>query len=376
MNDHSDQNPLRMLQHEGQSVWIDFIRRSLVESGELEQLVEEDGVSGLTSNPKIFMKAIAESDEYDRQIEELIADDPEIATSDLYEALAVADVQAAADVLRPVYDRTEGADGFVSLEVSPALAYETSASRDEARRLWAAVDRPNVLIKLPATEQGIPAIEDLLAEGINVNITLMFSLQHYEAVSQAYLRAMARSRNPQHTASVASFFISRITRAVDDALDEVGSDDAMALKGQIAIANAKATYRRFQRRFASDEFESLQAKGAQVQRVLWASTSTKNPKYSDVLYVEELIGPETISTMPPQTLQAFRDHGTVRGATVLEGFETAGAQLTQLQEIGVDLGEITQRLQEEGVKKFRDPFEKLLAALEDKRRQIQHASSA
>ncbi len=362
-----DMNPLVQLQEEGQSVWLDYIRRSLIESGELKQMVEEDGLRGLTSNPQIFMKAIAGSDEYDRQIEELVSSNPRIQTSELYEALAVTDIRAAADVLRPVFDQTEGADGFVSLEVSPDLAYDTSGTIDEARRLWAAVDRPNLMIKVPATKEGIPAIESLLAEGININITLMFSIRHYEAVAQAYLRALETVEKPRHISSVASFFVSRITKAVDQALDELGTEEAEALKGKIAIAVAKATYQRFRDIFHGEPFHVWREAGGRVQRVLFGSTSTKNPDYSDVLYVEELIGPETVNTMPPATLHAFRDHGEVRGATLLEDVDEARSQLDKLAELGIDLDQITEQLQRDGVKKFKDPFDELFEALEEKR---------
>ncbi len=364
-------NAVQQLEREGQSVWLDYIRRSLLRSGELKRMVEEGGLRGVTSNPKIFMKAITGSDEYDQQLKDLIARHPQITAERLYEAIAISDIQQAADVLRPVYDRSEGGDGFVSLEVSPRLAYDTSGTVAEAVRLWNAVDRPNLLIKVPATAEGIPAIELLLAQGINVNITLMFSLSHYEAVAQAYLRALKQLEHPGNVASVASFFISRITRAVDRALDEHDSERARALKGKIAIANAKETYRRFRELFDGAEFTELKRKGARIQRVLWASTSTKNPDYSDVLYVEELVGPDTVNTMPPATLTAFRDHGRVRGATIVQGLEEARAQLRELAELGIRLDDITEKLQEEGVTKFREPFEKLLETLEEKRRNIE-----
>ncbi len=361
-------NPLLQLQQQGQSVWLDFIRRSLIESGRLEQMVEEDGLRGLTSNPQIFMKAITGGEEYHRQIRELVSSSPELPIKELYEAIVLADIRAAADVLRPVFDRTEGADGFVSLEVSPDLAYDTSGTIDEARRLWKSVDRPNLMIKVPATNEGIPAIESLLAEGININITLMFSIHHYEAVAQAYLRSLDQRDDPRHTSSVASFFVSRITAAVDQALDAVGAEEAKALKGKIAVANAKVTYQRFREIFHSEAFQERKRAGARVQRVLWGSTSTKNPDYSDVLYVEELIGPETVNTMPPATLDAFREHGKVRGATLLEDVDQAERQLGQLAELGIDLDPITEQLQRDGVKKFKEPFDKLFEALEDMRK--------
>lgn len=363
-------NPLMELQKEGQSVWLDYIRRSLIESGELKQMIDDDGLRGMTSNPKIFMKAITGSDEYDRQISKLMASDPHIQTRELYEAIAVSDIRAAADVLRPVYEQTEGADGFVSLEVSPHLAYDTTGTIEEARHLWKKVDRRNLLIKVPATHEGIPAIESLLAEGININITLMFSIHHYEAVAQAYLRALEKAEKPERISSVASFFISRITRAVDEALDQLGTDEARTLKGKIAIANAKQTYQRFLEIFDGEAFESLRRRGARVQRVLWGSTSTKNPDYSDVLYVEELIGRDTVNTMPPQTFHAFRDHGRVRGATILEGVDEAREQLRKLAELGIDLDVITQQLQTDGVTKFQEPFDELFEGLDKKRTDV------
>jgi len=370
MNKETDMNPLLQLQQHGQSVWLDYIRRSLIESGELKQMIDEDGLRGITSNPKIFMKAITGSDEYDQQIRDLISSDPQITTADLYEAIAVSDIRSAADVLRPVFDQTNGGNGFVSLEVSPYLAYDTSGTIEEARRLWSTVDRPNLLIKVPATGEGIPAIETLLAEGINVNITLMFSIDHYEAVAQAYLRALEKAEHPERLSSVASFFISRITRKVDEALDELGTDEAKALKGKIAIANAKKTYQRFRELFGGEAIQDWKQRGARVQRVLWASTATKTPDYSDVLYVEELIGRDTVNTMPPDTFNAFHDHGQVRGATILEGVDEAQDQLRKLAGMGIDLDEITEQLQKEGVTKFREPFDELLEGLEEKRNDI------
>jgi len=363
-------NPLQQLRERGQSVWIDFIDRDLIESGELKRLIDKDGLGGLTSNPKIFKKAMAEGEQYDEQIRQLLQANPDIETTALFEALAIVDIRAAADILRTVYDRTDGRDGFVSLEVSPRLAYDTEATIAEARRLWETVERPNVLIKVPATDEGIPAVETLLGEGVNVNITLMFSLHHYEAVAQAYLRALRKTPQPERIASVASFFLSRITTLVDKRLDDVGSPEAIALKGKIAIANAKQTYQRFCEIFRGPDFAELQRHGARPQRVLWASTRTKNPAYSDVMYVEELIGPETVNTMPPDTIDAFRDHGRVRGDTVETDLDQASAQLEQLAKTGVDLDEVAQQLQTEGVEKFRKPFDELIDALENKQQQL------
>ncbi len=305
-------NPLKQLETEGQSVWLDYIRRNLITSGELSRLVVEDGLKGVTSNPTIFEKAIAGSSDYDEALRELLAKNPVDDTRTLFESIAIADIRMAADVLRPVYDRTGGADGFVSIEVAPQLAHDTAATIAEARRLWSSVSRPNLMVKVPATKEGIPAIEALIAEGINVNITLMFSVAHYEAVARAYMGGLARSADPRKAASVASFFVSRVDTAVDKALAAIGTPEALALQGKIAIANSKKTYQRFREIFYGKDFAALRERGARVQRPLWASTSTKNPAYRDVLYVEELIGKDTVNTMPLPTLQAFRDHGRVR----------------------------------------------------------------
>jgi len=360
-------NPLRELQNYGQSLWLDYIRRSLITGGELTRLVEEDGLRGLTSNPTIFEKAIAGSTDYDKALHLLLAEDPHADARTLYEALAIEDIRMAADILRSVYDETDGADGFVSLEVSPHLARDTAGTVAEARRLWQVVDRPNLMIKVPATPEGIPAVEALIAEGINVNVTLMFSLAHYEAVAHAYLRGVERCPDPSKVASVASFFVSRVDTAVDRALETIGTREALALRGTIAIAKAKRVYRRFREIFSSEPFKALRQRGARVQRPLWASTGTKNPAYPDVLYVEELIGPDTVNTLPPATLSAFRDHGRVRGATVQEGLAEAETALTALEELGIDLDAITEQLQAEGVAAFARSFDQLLAALEEKR---------
>jgi transaldolase len=370
-----DMNPLRALKEQGQAVWMDFIRRDLLIDGELERLVGEDGLSGVTSNPAIFQKAIGESSDYDEQLRRVLAADPEIAVDKLFEELAVRDIRMAADILRSTWEATSGADGFVSLEVSPHLAGDTQGTMDEARRLWATVDRPNLMIKVPATAAGIPAIEELLAEGLNINITLMFSMAHYEAVTGAYLRALKRCLDPSRVASVASFFVSRVDTKLDKALEEVGTDEALELRGTLAVANSKLTYRRFREIFHGEPFAGLRERGARVQRVLWASTSTKNPAYRDVLYVEELIGPETVNTMPPDTVEAFRDHGTV-GPTLEVDLEEAEARLGRLAALGIDLDRATEELQQEGVEKFAQPFDKLLATLDDKRQQMLAAVAA
>ena len=355
-----------LLRH-GQSPWLDYIRRSLLVTGELRRMVEQDGITGVTSNPTIFEKAIAGSHDYDARLRELLAGDPKLSASDLYERLAVEDARGAADVLRPVYDRTQGADGFVSLEVSPTLAHNTAGTIDEARRLWKEVDRPNLLVKVPGTAEGVLAIEQLISEGISVNVTLLFSLAQYEAVAQAFLRGVARSRTPGSVASVASVFVSRIDTAVDRVLDGVGTPDASALRGTVAIANARVIYARYRELFHGARESGGANAGGHPQRVLWASTSTKDPRYRDTLYVEELVGPETVDTIPPATLAAFEDHGVVRGETLLDGLSTARATLDRAAATGVDLEKLTRDLQTEGVQLFADSFDQLTRSLESKR---------
>lgn len=347
----------------GQSIWIDYIRRSFLVTGEFQKVIDE-GVTGVTSNPAIFAAAIADSDDYDETLTVLANQD--LTTAAIYEALAVEDIQMAADLLRPIYENTAGVDGYVSLEVSPDLAHDTDRTVEEARHLFATVDRPNVLIKVPATKAGIPAIETLIGEGINVNITLMFSLAHYEAVTNAYIRGLealaARGGDLSRVASVASFFLSRIDSKIDPQLDGIGSAQALALRGKIAIANAKVTYARFRDIFSGPQWESLASQGAKVQRVLWASTSTKNPAYPDTMYVDELIGPDTVNTIPPETLEAFLDHGRP-ALTVTKDLFQAKAELAALADLGIDLSTVTEELQEEGVEKFAKPFHSLLESL-------------
>ena len=361
-------NPLRALNDHGQVVWMDFIRRDMLTDGELQRLVRDDGLTGVTSNPAIFDSAISGSTGYDEQIRHLIeAGDPTVV--EIYEALAIQDIQLAADILRPVYDATDGADGFVSLEVSPHLADQTEATIAQAKDLWRRVDRPNLMIKVPATEAGIPAVEELLAAGINVNITLMFSLDDYEAVAQAYLRGVERAADPSRVASVASFFVSRVDSKVDALLEADGRPEATALLGTIAIANSKLAYKRYQEIFEGEPFAALAARGARPQRVLWASTSAKNPSYRDVVYVEELIGAQTVNTVPPDTVEAFRDHGLVR-PSLTEDVEGAARRVASLAEFGIDLGAVTAALQQEGVEKFAAPFDSLLETLEQKRSRL------
>src|SRR5512142_1567687 len=363
-------NSLKELQQQGQSLWLDYIRRNLIRSGELERLVREDGIRGVTSNPTIFDKAIAGSTDYDEALRGLLAEEANADDGQLYERLAIEDIQMAADVLRTVYDETAGCDGYVSLEVSPHLAHDTAATIQEAKRLRETVGRPNLMIKVPATEEGIPAVEELIAGGVNVNITLMFSMRHYEAVARAYLRGLERCKAPDKVASVASFFVSRVDTLVDKTLEQLGTPEAEALRGKIAIANSKVVYRRFEEIFHGEGFAALKHRGAKVQRPLWASTGTKNPAYSDVLYVEQLVGPETVNTVPPDTLHAFRDHGRAAGATVKENLEQAERALAALQGLGIDLDGIAEKLQKDGVAAFAASFDQLMGALGKKRRAI------
>jgi transaldolase/glucose-6-phosphate isomerase len=358
---------LKALADLGQSVWYDNIRRALIDSGELSDLIDA-GVLGITSNPSIFEKAIVGSTDYDQALKNLVKQGNSVI--EVYEALAIEDIQHAADLLHPVYERMDALDGYVSIEVNPALAHNTEGTIAEACRLFAVLARPNVMIKVPATEAGIPAIETLISKGININVTLIFSLKNYEAVAEAYIRGLAkRAKNHgdlRRVASVASFFVSRVDSAVDRALDEIGEVD---LKGKIAIANAKAAYDRFHKIFSGERWTRLSRLGAQVQRPLWASTSTKNPLYPDTLYVDALIGPQTINTIPPATLQAFRDHGTV-ARTLDEGLDVAQSQLTALKEQNVDLDAITEKLQRDGVAAFARSFETLLAGIAKKREDL------
>ncbi len=359
-------NRLKALTEQGQAIWLDYIRRDILENGHLAGLVIDDGVTGVTSNPAIFQKAIGGSDLYDGDIRAQLEAEPELTVSELYERIAIRDIQLAADILRPVYDSHEAADGYVSLEVSPHLARDTEGTLEEARRLWSRVERPNLMIKVPATPEGIPAVEELLAEGINVNITLMFSMAHYEDVAQAYLRGVERHPDPSGVGSVASFFVSRVDTLIDRQLEELGGESALQLRGRIGIANSKMAYQRFKELFQGDAFARARARGARPQRVLWASTSTKNPAYRDVLYIEELIGPQTVNTIPPATVEAFREHG-VAAPTLDADIDEARAAFRSLRECGVDLDAATEQLQSEGLAKFAQPFDSLLATLAEKR---------
>jgi transaldolase len=359
---------LEDLAAQGQSIWFDYIRRSLIDDGDLAALVV-DGITGVTSNPAIFEKAVTGSTDYDEALRGHLAASPSATPEEMFEALAVADVRDACDVLRPVYDATRGGDGFVSLEVSPRLAHDTEATIVEARRLWSAVDRPNLMIKVPATAAGIPAVEELIASGVNVNVTLIFAIDRYEEQALAYRRGLERAADPGSIASVASFFVSRVDTAVDRLLDEVGTEEAAALRGTIAVANAKLAYEQYRALFG-EPFEALRAAGARAQRPLWASTGTKDPAYSDVLYVEELIGPDTVNTAPPATIDAFVDHGKVRGATLLDDIDGAHEAVDLLDDLGIDIDAVTDRLLADGVQAFADAYERLIAAIDARRREL------
>jgi transaldolase len=368
-------NPLRALEQCGQSIWTDTISRQMIASGALARYIERDGISGVTANPAIFEKAIAGSHDYDDTIRELASTG--CSPLKLYETLALEDVGSAADILRPVYDHSGGKDGFVSIEVSPDLAYDTSASIEEAHRFWSALHRPNVMIKVPATVEGIPAIEQLTAEGINVNITLIFAVEVYKQVIDAYLKGLEhRVHHMQpidHIASVASFFVSRVDTLVDDLLeqkakdaDEQTRDELLSLEGKAAWANAKIAYQWFERVFKSDRFAQIAERGGQAQRPLWASTSTKNPAYPDTLYVTPLIGPHTVNTMTLETIDAFRDHGQVDCEAIRQGGDQAVQTLQALEAVGINLREVTDRLTIEGVAKFSQALHRLLSAIAER----------
>jgi transaldolase len=350
---------LRELAEIGQSVWIDYLSRESVEGGELKRMVEE-GVVGVTSNPTIFQKSISGSDLYDDQLRELARRG--VSPKEAFLELARVDIQSACDLLKPVYERTGGLDGYVSLEVSPDLAYDTEATVEEAARLHELVDRENLMVKIPATEAGLPAIEEMISRGKSINVTLIFSLQRYRAVTQAYVRGVRRlvdaGGDPSKVASVASFFVSRVDTEVDRRLDELGGPGE--LKGRLAVANAKLAYEIFKETFAGPEWAELESRGATRQRPLWASTSTKNPEYRDVVYVEELVGPHTVNTMPGETLEAFKDHGEVRGSTIEEGVDEARELFRKLEEAGIDYDDVVEVLEREGVQKFADSFDELL----------------
>ena len=365
-------NPLKGLLAYGQSPWLDFIRRNILLNGDLKKMIHEDGLRGMTSNPAIFEKAITAGDDYNDIIK---APDAKASTAmALYERIAIRDVQDACDIFKSVHNETKGRDGYVSLEVSPNLAFDTQATIDEARRLWKAVGRPNVMIKIPATPQGLPAIRQALEDGININITLLFAQSAYEQVAEAFLSALearvAKGQDISQIASVASFFVSRIDSLVDskiDAMEKTETDPSKkavleSLRGKVAIANARRTYEKYQQLFGGARWKALAAKGGQTQRLLWASTSTKNPKYRDVLYVEELIGADTVDTIPPATFDAFREHGKLR-PSLAENVAGAHKTMADLEVAGISMKEVTDKLIADAVKLFQDPFKSLLDSI-------------
>jgi len=378
----SAENRLKKLRDLGQSVWYDYIRRDLYESGRLEKLIREDGLAGMTSNPTIFQKAIAETELYDEDVRRLGAEGKDPYA--IFDALAIQDVSRAADVFRPVFDQTHGGDGYVSIEVGPQLANDTDGSIREARRLWQACARPNVMVKIPGTAAGIPAIRQCVSEGININITLLFSVARHREVMEAYLSAVeeriAAGRPVESLHSVASFFVSRVDTNVDKKLDRIAKEDpqgsrgklARELRGKAAIANARFAYRAFEEVFRAERFRALEKKGARLQRPLWASTSTKDPAYPDLYYVEALVAPHTVDTMPPETFEAYRDHGDPR-VRISDGLDEAKTVFLRLAELGIDEATISRELEEEGVKKFSDSYDGLLKVLAEKEKAMRVA---
>ncbi len=361
----------RLHAEQDQSVWQDDISRDMLQQGTLQRAIAETGVRGVTSNPTIFQKAIAAGHAYDEDIRHMLGKDT--SPADVFQALAVQDIKDACDLFRPIYDESDGGDGFVSIEVLPSLARDTDGTLANARELWRAVDRPNLMVKVPGTKEGWPAIEQLLAEGININITLLFSLANYEQVARAYVAALAArdaaGQPVDRLASVASFFVSRVDTAADKAIDEkiaAGNTGIADLKGRVAVANAQLAYKTFEDIFGGDTFKALAAKGAKVQRPLWASTGTKNPEYSDTLYVDTLIGPHTVNTMPLKTIEAFLDHGTV-ARTVDASYGEAARVLTRLEEAGISLDAITAKLEDDGIDAFAASYDELLAGVEEKK---------
>ncbi len=367
----SNSNPMVDAYAAGQSLWLDYIQRSLLD-GDLQKLIEQDQVMGLTSNPAIFEQAIAKTEEYDSTIASIGADSS-IDNLEVFNQLAIEDIQGAADAFADTYKKTNGVDGYVSLEVTPDLAHDAAGTVAMGLDLNKRVNRPNLMIKVPGTKAGVKAFEDLTAEGVNVNVTLLFSVQRYLEIAQAYIVGLERRHAAGHPinniASVASFFVSRVDTEVDKALDANGSEAAIALKGKIAIANAKVAYGHFANLFGSEKFAALRSQGAQPQRLLWASTGTKNPDYSDVMYVEELIGPETVNTLPPKTMDAFRDHG-VASSRLATGLADAHKQLSALTDLGVSLTDITNELETAGIASFAEAFDRLLQSIDDKRKRL------
>jgi transaldolase len=362
---------LHELSEHGQSVWVDSVSREWLETGELARMIEEDAVVGVTSNPTIFQKALAEGDWYDEQLRDVLAEEDD--DKEVFYRLAVRDIKDACDLLRSVWDAGHGQDGYVSMEVDPDLAYERDATIEEAMRFHEWIDRPNLFVKIPATEPGLGAIEECIARGRSINVTLIFSLERHEAVAEAYIRGLERlvesGGDPSTVASVASFFVSRVDTEADKRLEAIGTDEALALRGKLAIANAKLAYKNYKRIFSGERWERLAASGASKQRCLWASTSTKNPEYRDVMYVEELIGPETVNTMPKETIGAFQEHGVV-AETLERDLDAAGRLLDELAAVGVDYDDVVETLEREGVQKFSDSFRELLDGIRAKRAQL------
>ena len=359
-------NPLNKIQNHDQSIWLDLLDREIMDSGKLKRLIEEDDLRGLTSNPSIFEKAINGSSDYDKDIEKFSKDTDN--NSEIFLNMAISDIQRAADIFKPVFDKTHRKDGFVSLEVSPYLALDTDGTIEQARDLWKRVDRKNVMIKIPGTKQGLPAIRECLREGININVTLLFGLPRYREITEAFMGGLEdrlkEGNSIKDVASVASFFLSRIDVLVDPMLKEKNADN---LVGKVAIASAKMAYQIYLEMIGSDRFKKLEEKGAQPQRVLWASTSTKDPSFSDVLYVETLIGKDTINTLPMETIDAFRDHGKVTDS-LTDGIEEAQKTLDELKQKGIDIDQITQKLEDEGIEKFNKAYDKLLKSIADQKK--------
>jgi transaldolase len=357
---------LHELAERGQSVWFDTLARDLVHTGELKRMMDEDAVVGVTSNPTIFQKALSSGDAYDDDLKQLLGKTDD--ATEIFFSLALQDIRDACDVLKPAYDASDGVDGYVSMEVEPGIAYDTERTFEQVQWIAKEVGRPNLYVKIPATMPGLPAIEDSIAHGTSINITLIFSLERYKAVVEAYLRGLERliahGGDPSEVVSVASFFVSRVDTEADKRLEAAGHSE---LAGKLANANAKLAYQHFLQAFSGERWAYLEGKGAKKQRCLWASTSTKNPAYRDVMYVEELIGPETVNTMPLETIEAFQDHGEVRGDTVLEGVDEAQALLERLAAVGVDYDDVTATLEAEGVQKFVDSFDAIVESIRAKR---------
>ena len=357
-------NPLIKLQEHGQSFWYDNIRRVFLEDGTIKRMIDDDGLRGMTSNPSIFEKAVGQGEDYDEQIKQCVSEG--LGLLEVYEAIVVEDIRSACDLFKGVYEESKGVDGYVSLEVSPDLAHDQETTISEAKRLSTAVDRPNLMIKVPATPAGIVAVEHLIADGININVTLMFNMAHYRGVANAYINGLSKlARNggdPSQVASVASFFVSRVDTDVDQILSAIGSEEAAELLGKTAVANSKIVYAKYKEIFQGKRFDPLRSQGAKVQRLLWASTSTKNPEYPDTIYVDELIGPDTVNTMPPDTIDAFRDHGKVEN-TLEKRLEDSEDVMRRITDLGINLMEVTELLQEKGVAAFAVSYNQLLSAI-------------